>query len=86
MIKNLTLRAKYYYNLIKAKNIDTYLILAGVVGITAGLFFSIELINKIFAWFVLLGVCIKLYDFSEKVERSIIPYDFNALLPPPKKQ
>ncbi|RXK14597.1 hypothetical protein CP965_03890 [Halarcobacter mediterraneus] len=78
-------RVKYYYNLIKAKKIDTYMILIGILGVAIGLYFSIPIINKIFAWFILFGICIKLYDFSEEVERNIVTYDFNKLLPPPKK-
>ncbi|XPV70520.1 MAG: hypothetical protein ACNI25_08030 [Halarcobacter sp.] len=81
----LTEKIKHYYRLLKRKNIHNYLLLIGIVGVICGLFFSIPIINKTFAWFVLFGICIKLYDFSEEVERNIIPYDFNSLLPPPKK-
>ncbi|RXJ88074.1 hypothetical protein [Arcobacter sp. CECT 8985] len=76
---------KSYYKLIKIKKIDTYLIFAGILGVLIGLVFDLQIINKIFAWFVLFGTVIKLYDFTEEIERSIIPYDFNRLLPPPKK-
>jgi hypothetical protein len=43
------------------------------------------IINQIFVWFILFGVCIRLYDFTEKIEHDIVPYDFNRILPPPKK-
>jgi hypothetical protein len=74
------------YKLIKAKKVDNILILAGSIGVAIGLFWDIAIINQIFVWPVLLGICIKLYDFTEKIERSIVPYDFNNLLPPPKKK
>ncbi|WP_419764618.1 MAG: hypothetical protein ACNI28_12635 [Arcobacter sp.] len=75
-----------YYKLLKVKKVDKYLILTGVIGVIIGLVFDIPIINQIFVWAILLGVCIKLYDFTEKIERSIVPYDFNNLLPPPKKK
>lgn len=74
-----------YYNLLKEKNIDSLLIIVGLLGVIIGLLFSVELINQIFAWPVLFGICIKLYDFTEKIERDLVPYDFNKLLPAPKK-
>lgn len=79
-------KVKYYYHLIKVKNIHNYLLIVGVLGVVIGLYFSFPMVNKISAWFILFGICIKLYDFSEELERNIIPYDFNNLLPPPKKQ
>lgn len=79
-------KIKFYYNLAKAKKIDTLLILTGILGVLVGLIFSIPLINQIFVWPVLFGICIKLYDFTEDIERNIVPYDFNSLLPPPKKK
>jgi hypothetical protein len=75
-----------YYKLLKEKKIDTLLIQIGILGVIIGFFFDVVIINQIFVWPVLLGICIKLYDFTEKIERSIIPYDFNKLLPPPKKK
>ncbi|WP_419777736.1 hypothetical protein [Malaciobacter marinus] len=78
-------KIKYYYKLAKEKKIDSYMILAGAAGVLLGLVCSLPIINKIFAWFILFGVVIKLYDFSEEIERNIVPYDFNRLLPPPKK-
>ncbi|AXX86905.1 hypothetical protein AMRN_1158 [Malaciobacter marinus] len=78
-------KIKYYYKLAKEKKIDSYMILAGAAGVLLGLVCSIPIINKIFAWFILFGVVIKLYDFSEEIEKNIVPYDFNRLLPPPKK-
>ena len=77
---------KRYYKLIKRKKVDTYLILAGVLGVIIGLIFDVLLIKQIFAWLILFGTCVKLYDFTEEIERNIIPYDFNNLLPPPKKR
>ncbi|AXH09540.1 hypothetical protein CP960_01410 [Malaciobacter halophilus] len=79
-------KIKYYYKLTKQKKIDSYMILAGLTGVLLGLVCSIPIINKIFAWFILFGVVIKLYDFSEEIERNIVPYDFNRLLPPPEKK
>lgn len=76
----------YYYNLLKAKKIDNFLIIIGLFGVIIGLLFNVPIINQIFVWPVLLGTCIKLYDFTIKIERNIIPYDFNNLLPPPKKK
>ena len=78
-------KIKYYYKLIKAKKIDIYLIIIGILGVIIGLYFSLDIINQIFAWFILFGIFIKLYDFTEQIERDIIPYDFNMLLPPPKE-
>ncbi|ADG93100.1 rps3; small ribosomal protein 3 [Arcobacter nitrofigilis DSM 7299] len=74
-----------YYKLLKEKKVDKYLIIIGIIGVIIGFFFKIPIINQIFVWPVLLGVCIRLYDFTEKIEREIVPYDFNRLLPPPKK-
>lgn len=79
-------KIKEYYKLIKAKKVDKYLIITGVVGVIIGIVFSVPIINQIFVWPILFGVCIKLYDFTEKIERDIVPYDFNNLLPPPKKK
>jgi hypothetical protein len=75
-----------YYNLLKEKKIDSLLIKVGVVGVVIGLLFSVPIINQVFVWPILFGVCIKLYDFTVKIERDIIPYDFNSLLPPPPKK
>lgn len=83
MLKNKIIK---YYKLLKEKKVDKYLIIMGVIGVIIGLFFDIPIINQIFVWPVLLGVCIRLYDFTEKIEREIIPYDFNKLLPPPQKK
>ena len=74
-----------YYKLIKEKKIDYLLIQIGIFGVITGLLFNVSIINQIFVWPILFGVCIKLYNFTEKIERNIIPYDFNKLLPPPKK-
>lgn len=74
-----------YYRLLKEKRVDDLLISAGVLGVIVGLL-TIPIINQIAVWPVLIGVCMKLYDFTEEIERSIIPYDFNKLLPPPKKR
>ncbi len=59
-------KIKYYYKLAKEKKIDSYMILAGAAGVLLGLVCSIPIINKIFAWFILFGVVIKLYDFQKK--------------------
>lgn len=75
-----------YYKLLKAKRVDNRLIQIGLIGVIIGLFFDIPIINQIFVWAILFGVCIKLYDFTEKIERDIVPYDFNKLLPPPPKK
>ncbi len=74
-----------YYRILKEKRVDDLLISAGVLGVIVGLL-TIPIINQIAVWPVLIGVCMKLYDFTEEIERSIIPYDFNKLLPPPKKR
>lgn len=74
-----------YYRLLKEKRVDDLLISAGVLGVIVGLL-TIPIINQVAVWPVLLGVCMKLYDFTEEIERSIIPYDFNKLLPPPSKK
>jgi len=78
-------KIKEYYNLVKAKKVDKYLIIIGVVGVIFGFILGISIINQIFVWPILFGICIKLYDFTEKIEANIVPYDFNNLLPPPKK-
>jgi hypothetical protein len=75
-----------YYKLLKVKKIDILLIQIGILGVIIGWFFDVLIINQIFVWPILFGICIKLYDFTEKIERSIVPYDFNKLLPPPKKE
>lgn len=74
-----------YYRILKEKRVDDLLISAGILGVIVGLL-TIPIINQIAVWPVLIGVCMKLYDFTEEIERSIIPYDFNKLLPPPKKR
>ena len=78
-------KIKEYYKLIKVKKIDDYLIKVGILGVIIGIVFSISIVNQIFVWPILIGVCIKLYDFTEKIEHNIIPYDFNRLLLPPNK-
>lgn len=78
-------KIKEYYKLIKVKKVDDYLIKLGILGVIIGIVFSISIVNQIFVWFILFGISIKLYDFTEKIEHNIIPYDFNRLLPPPKK-
>jgi hypothetical protein len=75
-----------YYKLLKTKKIDNSLILVGIVGVIIGLVFDMPIINQIFVWPILLGICIKLYDFTEKIETDIVTYDFNKFLPPPKKK
>lgn len=75
----------FYYNFLKAKKIDDLLIIIGLIGVVIGLVFSVSFINQSFVWLVLFGVCIKLYAFTIKIERDIVPYDFNKLLPAPKK-
>lgn len=79
-------KIKEYYKLIKEKKIDLLLINIGILGVIIGIIFSVSIINQIFVWFILFGICIKLYDFTEKIERDIVPYDFNKILPPPKKR
>lgn len=74
-----------YYRILKVKRIDDILIGVGILGVIIGLL-TIPIINQIAVWSVLMGVCMKLYDFTEEIERNIIPYDFNKLLPPPKKR
>lgn len=76
---------KKNYKLLKDKNADTILIIVGIVGVIIGLL-TTPIINQICAWFILIGFSIKLYDFTEEIERNIIPYDFNMLLPPPPKK
>lgn len=78
-------KIKYYYNLAKEKKVDNILIQVGILGVLIGLSFSVSIINQIFVWPILFGICLKLYNFTEKIERNIVPYDFNKLLPPPKK-
>lgn len=78
-------KIKEYYKQIKEKKIDILFINIGILGAIIGIVSSISIINQIFVWFILFGICIKLYDFTEKIERNIIPYDFNKILPAPKK-
>lgn len=78
-------KIKEYYRLLKVKKVDNILIYVGIVGVVIGLN-SMPIINEIAVWPILLGVCIKLYDFTEEIERNIVPYDFNKLLPPPPKK
>lgn len=77
---------KKYYKLAKEKKIDKYLIITGIVGVIIGIVTGFSIINQIFVWPILFGVCIKLYDFTERIERNIVPYDFNKILPPPPKK
>ena len=77
---------KEKYKLLKEKKVDNLMIQVGLLGVLIGLIFSVPIINQIFAWPILFGVCIKLYDFTEVIERDRIPYDFNKLLPPPPKK
>lgn len=86
MKNKIKLRTLYYYNYIKIKKIDNYIIITGVLGIIIGILSSIMIINQVFAWLVLIGLCIKLYDFSEKIERELVPYDYNKLLTAPNKK
>ena len=78
-------KIKDYYKLSKEKKVDSILIYVGILGVIIGLL-TIPIINEISVWFILIGVCVKLYDFTEEIERNIVPYDFNKLLPPPKKR
>lgn len=81
------LKAKFieFHKLLKARKIDKLLIIIGILGVVIGLVLSVPIINQLFAWLILFGVYIKFYDFVEETQRNIIPYDFNNLLPPPKK-
>ncbi|MDZ7818625.1 MAG: hypothetical protein U5K55_08405 [Aliarcobacter sp.] len=79
-------KIKIYYKLLKEKKVDDYLIKVGILGVIIGMVFSITIVNQIFVWPILIGICIKLYDFTEKIESNIVPYDFNKLLPPPEKK
>ncbi|MFK2821485.1 hypothetical protein [Arcobacter sp. YIC-80] len=79
-------KVKKYYKLAKQKDIDGYLIKLGILGVIIGIVFSIPIINQVFVWLILFGICIKLYDFTEKIEHDIVPYDFNNILPAPKKE
>ena len=79
-------KIKKYYKEIKERKIDTLLINLGILGVIVGIVFSVSIINQIFVWFILIGISIKLYDFTEKIEREIVPYDFNKILPAPKKE
>lgn len=78
-------KIKDFYRLLKVKKVDNILIIVGIVGVVIGLN-TTPIINEISVWPILLGICIKLYDFTEEIERNIIPYDFNRLLPPPRKK
>jgi hypothetical protein len=77
-------KLKDFYRLLKTKKVDNILIYIGIAGVIIGMITN-PMINQTFAWFVLLGFSIKLYDFTEEIERNLVPYDFNKLLPPPKK-
>lgn len=79
-------QCKVYYKLLKDKKVDNYLLIVGTVGVAIGLLFSVSIINEIFAWFILFGVCMKLYDSAEEAKRNIVPYDFSNMLPPPTKK
>lgn len=79
-------KIKEYYKLIKEKKIDIIAINVGLLGVLVGFVFSIPIVNQIFVWFILFGIAIRLYDFTEKIEHNIVPYDFNKILPPPKKK
>ena len=41
-------KIKEYYNLVKAKKVDKYLIIIGVVGVIFGFILGISIINQIF--------------------------------------
>ena len=60
-------KIKEYYKLIKIKKIDDYLIKIGILGVIIGIVFSISIINKIFVWLILIGICLKLYHFTDKI-------------------
>lgn len=79
-------KIKHYYKLIKEKKIDIIAMNLGILGVLIGIVFSISIVNQIFVWLILFGVCIRLYDFTEKIEHNIVPYDFNNILPAPKKK
>lgn len=78
-------KIKDFYKLLKEKKVDNILISVGILGVLIGFVFN-PIIREIAVWPVLLGVCIKLYDFTEEIERNMVPYDFNKLLPPPPKK
>lgn len=78
-------KIKDFYKLLKEKKVDNILISVGILGVLIGFVFD-PIIREIAVWPVLLGVCIKLYDFTEEIERNMVPYDFNKLLPPPQKK
>ena len=54
---------KEKYTLLKEKNIDNLLIKIGIGGVLVGLALALPIINQIFAWFILFGCGMKLYDF-----------------------
>ena len=78
-------KIKDFYRLLKEKKVDDILISVGILGVLVGFVFN-PIIREFAVWPVLLGVCIKLYDFTEDIEKNLIPYDFNKLLPAPKKK
>lgn len=66
---------KQNYIQFKEKKGDDLLIKIGIVGVVAGLLLSISFLNQFFAWFILLGFGIKLYDFAEKEQQRFEPND-----------
>ena len=63
---------KEKYTLLKEKQFDSLLIKVGILGVVIGLVFSISIINQIFAWFILFGFAIKLYDFVIDAKRNLV--------------
>lgn len=59
------------YALAKENNVDNLLIKIGIVGVVVGLAFSISFINQLFAWVILLGCAMKLYDFVIEAEKKL---------------
>lgn len=58
------------YKLFKQKEGDTLLIKIGVVGVLIGWILSMSFLNQLFAWFILLGACIKLFDFVKEAQKK----------------
>ena len=59
------------YKKFKENKGDNLLIQVGVVGVVIGLLFSISFINQFFAWILLVGVGIKLYDYVIDAKKKI---------------
>ncbi len=58
------------YKAFKQNEGDNLLIKIGIAGVLIGWIFSISFIQHLFAWFILVGVAMKLFDYNFQADKT----------------